>query len=69
MTPERLDQKLGMLGWSQAEVARRLGKSETTFTRWRRAGEIPAYVEAYLDLAGQLKTANEMLAQTLESTA
>lgn len=68
MAPDQLDYRLRAVGWSQAELARRLGKAEVTFTRWRKAGVIPGYVESYLELATQLKAANEMLTQALEKT-
>jgi hypothetical protein len=42
---------LARIGWSQAELARRIGVSPVTITRWK---EVPGPVEAYLILVDRL---------------
>lgn len=37
MTPEQMERALKRLGWSGAELARRLGVSRVTVNRYRRA--------------------------------
>ena len=41
---------LDELGWSQAELARRLGLEAHAVTRWKQRGRAPMYSIAYLDL-------------------
>jgi transcriptional regulator with XRE-family HTH domain len=48
---------LAMLGWSQAEFARRLGVDPTTVSRWVSAQKFPVWVGEYLKLAVLVKTA------------
>ena len=46
-----LKQILEEIGWSQAELSRRVGVSEATITRWV---EVPGPVEAYIRLVYRL---------------
>lgn len=48
MNAEDLRKALKDLGWSQAELARRLGREPHTITEWMYRGEVPAYASAYL---------------------
>lgn len=45
-----VDQALDELGWSQAELSRRLGVHENTVIQWKALG-MPEYAQAYLRLA------------------
>lgn len=45
MTPVELDEALDRLGWSKAELCRRLGLHRNTPSRW---SEVPRYVAEYL---------------------
>lgn len=49
-----LSKALATLGWSQAELGRRLGVHRNTVSSWA-AGTVPAYVRAYLALAIGIK--------------
>ena len=40
---------LDELGWSQAELARRLGLEAHAVTRWKQRGRAPMYAIAYLE--------------------
>lgn len=40
---------LDELGWSQAELARRLGLEAHAVTRWKQRDRAPMYAIAYLD--------------------
>jgi len=53
MSGTDLAQALEVLGWSQAELGRRLEKRPATVTEWvnRVNGPIPGYVSGYIDLA------------------
>lgn len=58
-----MDQKLAFLGWSQAELARRLGVKPATVTSWRRRG-LPCSVELWLDdVVWQVERARAVLAR------
>ena len=47
---------LETLGWSGAELARRLGVHANSITWWvSRKGKVPKYATAYLDLALSIK--------------
>lgn len=53
-----------LLGWSKAELARRLGVWPSTVTDW---GENPPrYVRAYLDLALELKAIRDLAGGAVE---
>lgn len=45
-----LEKFLSELGWSGAELARRLGVSYKTVSNWRTSGRVPEYALAYLRL-------------------
>jgi transcriptional regulator with XRE-family HTH domain len=48
---DELEQKLEELGWSQAELGRRIRVSQTTVTNWVRGRHsVPYVVLKYLDL-------------------
>lgn len=53
MTVDDLSRTLAELGWSKAELCRRLGLSKDAPRRWISGP--PKYVVAYLDLALSLK--------------
>ena len=48
---------LGVLGWTQAEFARRMGVDATTVSRWVTASKFPKWVGEYLRLAVLVKGA------------
>lgn len=50
MTPQQLKSSLTILGWSQAELSRRIDYSPNTISRWM-TGEIPipAWMTAYIE--------------------
>lgn len=50
-----VDRALRDLGWKRPELARRLGFTETTVRTWRKVGEAPQFVIAYLDVVCLLK--------------
>lgn len=45
-----VDQALDVLGWTQAELSRRMGVHENTVAQWKALG-MPDYAAAYLRLA------------------
>ena len=47
---ERVEAALDELGWSQAELARRLGLEAHAVTRWKQRDRAPGYAIAYLDM-------------------
>ena len=51
-----LELELSRLGWTGAELARRLGVDPDTVSRWRRRKvPVPGYASAYLALATKAK--------------
>ena len=46
MTPTELEEALERLGWSKAELCRRLGLHRNTPSRWKEG--VPRYVAEYL---------------------
>lgn len=59
-----MDRELGLLGWSQAELARRLAVKPTTVTRWKERG-LPRAVSAYLGAMVEVKEAHDKLGALL----
>ncbi|MDF0506554.1 helix-turn-helix transcriptional regulator [Burkholderia cenocepacia] len=57
MKAQDFSRSLGVLGWSQAEFARRLGVDPTTVSRWVSASRFPKWAGEYLRLAVLVKTA------------
>lgn len=55
MTPAELDEALSRLGWSKAELCRRLGLHRNAPSRWREG--VPRYVSEYLRVCLLLKEA------------
>jgi DNA-binding transcriptional regulator YiaG len=50
MSPSRLADVLATLGWSAAELARRLNVSERTVRRWGRGDQpIPPQIDQWLE--------------------
>lgn len=45
-----LEVTMGELGYSGAELSRRLGVHENAVRRWRKSGRVPGPVVAYLEL-------------------
>lgn len=43
------------LGWSQAELAERLGVHGNTVSNWVKTGDAPRYAEAYLGMGVRLR--------------
>lgn len=54
-----MDRELGILGWSQAELARKLGVKPSTVTTWRRRG-LPRTVAKYLEAMVALHEVREL---------
>jgi transcriptional regulator with XRE-family HTH domain len=50
MTPQQLKASLNVIGWSQAELSRRIDYAPNTISRWM-TGEIPipAWLDAYIE--------------------
>lgn len=59
-------EKLKSIGWSQAELAGRLGVLQSTVSAW--ANNPPAYAVAYVDLALELKAVRDTAAGALKRT-
>ena len=51
MNWREFETKLRDLGWSQGELASRLGLNRNTVSRWKQEDEVPKYASAYLELA------------------
>ena len=61
-----LKSDLKSLGWSQAELARRLGVRPATVTDW---GDVaPVYAAAYVELALELGAVRERVTAALRRT-
>lgn len=59
MTARALNDVLASLGWTGAELSRRLGKGKQAVSAWRTGRtEVPRYVEEYLRV---MVLAKEML--------
>lgn len=56
-----VDQALDVLGWSQAELARRLDVHENTVLGWKATGA-PGYAQAYLRLAMDVRALGQEVA-------
>lgn len=52
---------LSELGWTQAELARRLGVFPSTVNKWVKGSDFPKYAEAYLELAVTLERFHGMI--------
>jgi ribosome-binding protein aMBF1 (putative translation factor) len=62
MTPDQMRDALRYLGWSQAELARRVRVDPNTVSKWaQEKAPIPGTVAAYLDLAVKVKTLGKEL--------
>lgn len=61
-----METALKTLGWSKAELARRLGVMPSTVSAWRHGA--PQYVSAYLALALELKTLRDQAGAALDRT-
>lgn len=61
-----METMLKQLGWTKAELARRLGLQRTTVSGW--GNDAPQYALAYLDLALKLKALGDGAGQALERT-
>ena len=59
-----LDKALELLGWRRADLARRLGLSPESVSRWE---VLPEYVVAYLDAMLNLKRARDFLDRRLQA--
>ena len=55
---------LKRLGWTKAELGKRLGKSADSVSRWGE--DPPRYVWAYLDLALELKRIRDAAQRALD---
>ena len=55
MTSTELKQNLKTLGWSQAELARRIDVTPTAVSRWCRGRKVPGSVAKYVELAVSVK--------------
>lgn len=56
---------LDKLGWSKAELARRLGLKRTTVSGWR--ADPPQYARAYIALALELQAVRDRAGHALET--
>ena len=61
-----MEPMLKKLGWTKAELARRLGLQRTTVSAW--GADAPQYAVAYLALALELKALRDMAGKSLEKT-
>lgn len=59
MTPSELKEHLKYLGWSQSELAKRLGTTPTTVSRWMNGGKIPGAAKAYVKQSVAIKKLGE----------
>lgn len=50
---------LSYLGWSKAELSRRLGLDVSTVSRWR--DDVPVYAMAYLGLAVKMRESCDLI--------
>ena len=50
-----LSEYLDKLGWSQAELGRRIGVSSNTVSNWVVGDKVPRVVRLYLELLCRLK--------------
>ena len=50
MTAPELKEHLKYLGWSQAELARRVTVDKNTVTRWMKSGVIPGATAAFVEI-------------------
>jgi transcriptional regulator with XRE-family HTH domain len=64
----KMKMRLERLGWSQAELARRLGVSNAKVTGWVNKGEAPQYAIAYLDIAYDLVHLRDLISERLAKT-
>jgi len=56
-----LQNNLKALGWSQSKLAKQLGLSPNTVSRWSKSTPTPFYAVAYTNLALKVKKAAEGL--------
>lgn len=61
-----METMLKQLGWTKAELARRLGLQRTTVSGW--GNDAPGYALAYLALALKLKAVGDLARESLERT-
>ena len=59
MTATELKEHLKCLGWSQAKLARKIGVTETTVSRWMKGGKIPGATTAYVKQSVAIKRLGE----------
>lgn len=57
----RAEKWLKELGWSKAELARRLGVFPSTVSKWGNGSGYPKYAEAYLELAVEISRLGAMV--------
>ncbi len=55
MTSPELKQSLKQLGWTQAELARRVKVTPTAVCRWCKNQKVPGSVVSYIELAMKVK--------------
>lgn len=60
--------KLRRLGWSQADLARRLDVYPSTVTEWMNRGAVPGYALAYVNLALDYHHIGVLVSETLAKT-
>ena len=54
MDKDELRQALGSLGWKQSELARKLGVTTSTVSRWATGEPIPIWLAEYLGVMQEL---------------
>lgn len=54
MSELSFEELLESVGWTNKELAVRLGVTVTTVSRWRKSGTPPKYVMSYLETVNQL---------------
>lgn len=59
MTPERLAQCLETLRWTNRDLARALGRSETIVRRWHSGAVIPGAVQNWLETLTEIHTVHQ----------
>jgi transcriptional regulator with XRE-family HTH domain len=61
MTSTELKENLKELGWSQAELSRRIKVTQTAVSRWVNGAKVPGMVAFGVELALEIKRIGRMI--------